>query len=87
MKERIWDGRRRSCRTRTRSWQRHGGCCALAGVLDHVEHDVVLLKLLSSCEADQRALRVRRAEKDYHALPKVVVLGVFECELCDRRRN
>ena len=36
------------------------------------EHDVVLLELFS--EADQRAHRVHRAEKDYHALPEVVVL-------------
>ena len=37
------------------------------------EHDVVLLELHR--EADRRAFRVRRAEKDYYALPEVVVLG------------
>ena len=70
---------------------------ALAGLLDaiskgdHVERDVVLLQLLR--EADERALRVRRgvverrADKDNHALPQVLVLAVLERELRDRDRR
>ena len=70
---------------------------ALAGLLDavakgdDVERDVVLLELLR--EADERALRLRRgvlerrADKDDHALPQVLVLAVLERELRDRDRR
>ena len=76
-----------------RSRQRHGGCCALSSLLDPIERDVVLLKLLH--EADERALRARqrrqgierRADKDGHALLGVLVLEVLQCELRRRGRD
>ena len=70
---------------------------ALAGLLDavskgnHVERDVVLLELLR--EANERALSVRRgvverrADKDDHALPQVLVLAVLGRELRNRDRR